>query len=148
MYDSVYVFAQGLAALDRGHILKPANLSCELEQPWNDGLSLYNYINSVSNCRTSHMPFAVHQRVGVNTMSVLGFEFQPRPNSWTQKIFRSPQVISERNSRLKYDTTIFPRGPISLPHFLPISSVSTGKPIHSCLVIRLRYTITSRKDRQ
>ncbi|GFG33916.1 hypothetical protein Cfor_07160, partial [Coptotermes formosanus] len=47
MYDSVYVFAQGLATLDRGHILKPANLSCELEQPWNDGLSLYNYINSL-----------------------------------------------------------------------------------------------------
>jgi hypothetical protein len=53
MYDSVYVFAKGLAALDRGHVLKPANLSCDLEQPWDDGLSLYNYINSVSNGFTS-----------------------------------------------------------------------------------------------
>lgn len=51
MYDSVHVFAKGLSALDRSHVLKPANLSCDLEQPWDDGLSLYNYINSVSNER-------------------------------------------------------------------------------------------------
>jgi len=80
MYDSVYVFAQGLATLDRGHVLKPANLSCELEQPWNDGLSLYNYINSVSICPTSHLPYAEHKRVGINTMSVIGSEIQPRSN--------------------------------------------------------------------
>jgi hypothetical protein len=49
MYDSVYVFAKALAAMDRGHVLRPANLSCELEEPWKDGLSLYNYISSVSN---------------------------------------------------------------------------------------------------
>jgi hypothetical protein len=48
MFDSVHVFARGLAALDQGHVLRPANLSCELEQPWDDGLSLYNYINAVS----------------------------------------------------------------------------------------------------
>ena len=90
MYDSVYVFAQGLAALDRGHILKPANLSCELEQPWNDGLSLYNYINSVSNIYTWYKP-DVHQRVGVNTVSNfedIGFEFQPGPAFWTETICR------------------------------------------------------------
>uniref|UniRef100_A0A1B6EA31 Glutamate receptor ionotropic, kainate 2 n=1 Tax=Clastoptera arizonana TaxID=38151 RepID=A0A1B6EA31_9HEMI len=46
MYDSVHVFAKGLAALDRSHVLKPMNLSCDLEQPWDDGLSLYNYINA------------------------------------------------------------------------------------------------------
>jgi hypothetical protein len=49
MYDSVYVFAKALAAVDRGHVLWPANLSCDLEQPWKDGLTLYNYISSVSN---------------------------------------------------------------------------------------------------
>lgn len=48
MFDSVYVFAAGLGALDSGHVLRPSNLSCELETPWNDGLSLYNYIDSVS----------------------------------------------------------------------------------------------------
>lgn len=48
MYDSVQVFAHGLAALDRSHVLRPANLSCEKEEPWDDGLSLYNYINAVS----------------------------------------------------------------------------------------------------
>ncbi|XP_070159838.1 glutamate receptor ionotropic, kainate 2 isoform X2 [Polyergus mexicanus] len=46
VYDSVQVFAHGLAALDRSHNLRPANLSCEKEEPWDDGLSLYNYINA------------------------------------------------------------------------------------------------------
>ncbi|XP_069680346.1 glutamate receptor ionotropic, kainate 2 isoform X1 [Periplaneta americana] len=58
MYDSVHVFAKGLAALDRGHVLKPANLSCELEQPWDDGLSLYNYINAAGlHGLTGHIEF-------------------------------------------------------------------------------------------
>lgn len=47
VYDSVQVFAHGLAALDRSHELRLANLSCEKEKPWDDGLSLYNYINAV-----------------------------------------------------------------------------------------------------
>lgn len=47
MYDSVAVFAAGLQALDRSHKLKPVNLSCEQEIPWEDGTSLYNYLNSV-----------------------------------------------------------------------------------------------------
>lgn len=49
MFDSVYVFAKGLAAMDSGYSIKPVNLSCDLEQPWNDGLSLYNYIDAVVN---------------------------------------------------------------------------------------------------
>uniref|UniRef100_A0AAR5PLJ9 Receptor ligand binding region domain-containing protein n=1 Tax=Dendroctonus ponderosae TaxID=77166 RepID=A0AAR5PLJ9_DENPD len=49
MYDSVYVFAKGLAAMDSGHSIKPTNLSCDTEKPWDDGLSLYNYLDSVSN---------------------------------------------------------------------------------------------------
>ncbi|KAG8321976.1 Glutamate receptor ionotropic, kainate 1 [Homalodisca vitripennis] len=58
MYDSVHVFAKGLAALDRSHVLRPVNLSCELEQPWDDGLSLYNYINSaVVNGLTGRIEF-------------------------------------------------------------------------------------------
>ncbi|GJQ67714.1 hypothetical protein Trydic_g16535 [Trypoxylus dichotomus] len=48
MFDSVYVFAKGLAAMDSGHSIKPVNLSCDLERPWDDGLSLYNYIDAVS----------------------------------------------------------------------------------------------------
>lgn len=47
MYDSVAVFAAGLQALDRSHKLKPINLSCEQETPWEDGTSLYNYLNAV-----------------------------------------------------------------------------------------------------
>ncbi|XP_066156861.1 glutamate receptor ionotropic, kainate 2 isoform X2 [Euwallacea fornicatus] len=49
MYDSVYVFAKGLAAMDSGRSIKPTNLSCDIEKPWDDGMSLYNYLDSVSN---------------------------------------------------------------------------------------------------
>lgn len=57
VYDSVQVFAHGLAALDRSHDLRPANLSCEKEEPWDDGLSLYNYINAVRTfCEFSSEP--------------------------------------------------------------------------------------------
>lgn len=48
MYDSVALFAAGLQSLDRSHKLKPVNLSCEQETPWEDGTSLYNYLNSVN----------------------------------------------------------------------------------------------------
>lgn len=47
MFDSVYVFAKGLAAMDSGHSIKPMNLSCDIEKPWDDGLSLYNYLDAV-----------------------------------------------------------------------------------------------------
>ncbi|XP_076288947.1 glutamate receptor ionotropic, kainate 2 isoform X10 [Lasioglossum baleicum] len=47
MYDSVQVFAVGLTTLEQSHALRPANISCELEHPWDGGLSLINYINSV-----------------------------------------------------------------------------------------------------
>lgn len=47
VYDSVHVFAHGLAALDGSHVLTPMNLSCDKEEPWDDGLSLYNYISAV-----------------------------------------------------------------------------------------------------
>lgn len=47
-YESVHVFAHGLQALDRSSSLRLANLSCESEVPWNDGSSLFNYINAVS----------------------------------------------------------------------------------------------------
>ncbi|XP_048513711.1 glutamate receptor ionotropic, kainate 2 isoform X6 [Athalia rosae] len=58
MYDSVQVFAHGLAALDRSHVLRPANLSCDKEEPWDDGLSLYNYINAAGlHGLTGHIEF-------------------------------------------------------------------------------------------
>lgn len=47
MFDSVYIFAKGLASMDSGHSIKPTNLSCDMEEAWNDGLSLYNYIDAV-----------------------------------------------------------------------------------------------------
>ncbi|XP_046736435.1 glutamate receptor ionotropic, kainate 1 isoform X3 [Diprion similis] len=58
MYDSVQVFAHGLASLDRSHVLRPANLSCDKEEPWDDGLSLYNYINAAGiHGLTGHVEF-------------------------------------------------------------------------------------------
>ncbi|KAK9506827.1 hypothetical protein O3M35_008689 [Rhynocoris fuscipes] len=48
MYDSVIVFAIGLQTLEQSHPLSLANVSCALEHPWDGGLSLINYINSVS----------------------------------------------------------------------------------------------------
>ncbi|KAG5331039.1 GRIK1 protein, partial [Acromyrmex charruanus] len=58
VYDSVQVFAHGLTALDRSHDLRPANLSCEKEEPWDDGLSLYNYINAAGlHGLTGHIEF-------------------------------------------------------------------------------------------
>ncbi|XP_039277731.1 glutamate receptor ionotropic, kainate 2 isoform X15 [Nilaparvata lugens] len=47
MYDSVLVFAVGLQTLEQSHSLVPANVSCDAEMPWDGGLSLINYINSV-----------------------------------------------------------------------------------------------------
>uniref|UniRef100_T1HDC2 Uncharacterized protein n=1 Tax=Rhodnius prolixus TaxID=13249 RepID=T1HDC2_RHOPR len=48
MYDSVIVFAIGLQTLEQSHPLSLANVSCALEHPWDGGLSLINYINSVN----------------------------------------------------------------------------------------------------
>lgn len=48
MYDSVYAFAIGMQTLELSHTLKMSNVSCDKEQPWDGGLSLINYINSVS----------------------------------------------------------------------------------------------------
>ncbi|KAI5739282.1 hypothetical protein M8J77_017278 [Diaphorina citri] len=47
MYDAVYVFAVGLQTLEQSHSLQLTNLSCEEETPWDAGLSLINYVNSV-----------------------------------------------------------------------------------------------------
>ncbi|XP_072394933.1 glutamate receptor ionotropic, kainate 2 [Diabrotica undecimpunctata] len=46
MFDSVYVFAKGLSGMENGHSIRPTNLSCDIEKPWDDGLTLYDYIDS------------------------------------------------------------------------------------------------------
>jgi ionotropic kainate glutamate receptor 2 len=58
VYDSVMALAHGLAALDRGTALRLANLSCDIEQPWNDGSSLFNYINTV--CSSIYIVIVAH----------------------------------------------------------------------------------------
>ncbi|KAK3923821.1 Glutamate receptor ionotropic, kainate 1 [Frankliniella fusca] len=48
MFDAVHVFAIGLQSLEQGHALRPSNVSCNREEPWDGGLSLTNYISAVS----------------------------------------------------------------------------------------------------
>lgn len=76
MYDSVQVFAKGLLAMEAASVHSPAhhgpgltapagvtplpalrssNLSCDMERPWEDGLGLYNYINTVSTVINLHL---------------------------------------------------------------------------------------------
>ncbi|XP_044767119.1 glutamate receptor ionotropic, kainate 2 [Coccinella septempunctata] len=64
MFDSVYVFAKGLQAMDSSHTIKPMNLSCETERPWDDGLTLYNYIDSISDLHglTGNLEFSGGKR--------------------------------------------------------------------------------------
>lgn len=47
IYDGVLSFCHGLRAFDASREIRPANVSCDREQSWADGLSLLNYINSV-----------------------------------------------------------------------------------------------------
>lgn len=70
MYDAVYVFAAGLTALDRSSTLKSVNLSCELEQPWHDGLSLYNYLTSVSPVYYENRERDIEKSMSVNPIVV------------------------------------------------------------------------------
>ncbi|KAK1126361.1 hypothetical protein K0M31_004999 [Melipona bicolor] len=72
MYDSVQVFAVGLRTLEQSHALRPANISCEMEHPWDGGLSLINYINSVSKEKEKIIPTTnriISRRVASSTSS-------------------------------------------------------------------------------
>ena len=73
MFDSVMALAHGLAALDRGTALKIANLSCDAEQPWNDGSSLFNYINSVEEQprHSQHTRLRLFDALSVRKMALL-----------------------------------------------------------------------------
>ncbi|KAF6208036.1 hypothetical protein GE061_016486 [Apolygus lucorum] len=63
VFDSVHVFAAGLGSLESSHLLRPVNLSCDLEIPWPDGTSLYNYINAVGvNGLTGRIEFSEGKR--------------------------------------------------------------------------------------
>ena len=48
MYDSVMVFALGLASFLQSSELGTTNVSCDTAKPWVHGSSLFNYINAVS----------------------------------------------------------------------------------------------------
>lgn len=76
MYDSVQVFAVGLRTLEQSHALRPANLSCELEKPWDGGLSLINYINSVSSFFTNHYPIVINTTTFMKSKSLNNFFIQ------------------------------------------------------------------------
>ena len=52
VFDSVYIFAVGLQTLEQSHTLRLKNITCNEAVPWDGGLSLINYINSVSICHS------------------------------------------------------------------------------------------------
>ena len=47
MYDAVHVLVQALTELDRSTRLRLVNLTCDGDQAWAFGSSLYNYLNLV-----------------------------------------------------------------------------------------------------
>lgn len=47
VFDSVFIFAVGLQTLEQSHTLRLKNMTCGEAKPWDGGLSLINYINSV-----------------------------------------------------------------------------------------------------
>ena len=48
MYDAVHVLAHALQQVDKSTRLRLVNLTCEGDQAWAFGSSLYNYLNLVS----------------------------------------------------------------------------------------------------
>ena len=48
MYDAVHVLAHALQQVDHSTRLRLVNLSCDGNQAWAFGSSLYNYLNLVS----------------------------------------------------------------------------------------------------
>lgn len=48
MYDAVYTLAHALQQVDHSTPLRLVNLTCEGDQAWAFGSSLYNYLNLVS----------------------------------------------------------------------------------------------------
>ena len=47
MYDAMHVLVQALTMLDRSTRLRLVNLTCDGDQAWAFGSSLYNYLNLV-----------------------------------------------------------------------------------------------------
>ncbi|ESO92174.1 hypothetical protein LOTGIDRAFT_162828 [Lottia gigantea] len=48
IFDAVFLLAHALEAYDRGAVLRPVNVSCDIPQPWSSGPSLYTYLTQVS----------------------------------------------------------------------------------------------------
>lgn len=67
IYDSVHVFAIGLQSLETSHSLVLSNVTCEDELPWDGGLSLINYINTVS-YEKNYVPSVSHRQLYLPTV--------------------------------------------------------------------------------
>ncbi|KAK2715932.1 hypothetical protein QYM36_010489 [Artemia franciscana] len=83
--DAVYTFALALQALDRGALLRRTNISCADEEPWADGSSLFNYINSVEyRGLTGPIQFKEGQRVNfkLDLLKLKAHEFV-KVGEWT-----------------------------------------------------------------
>ena len=56
MYDALHVLSNALQQLDKSTRLRLVNLTCEGDQAWAFGSSLYNYLNLVSICAGVMLP--------------------------------------------------------------------------------------------
>lgn len=48
MWDAVHLFARALERLDESRMVEPSNLECEEQKAWEHGLSLINFMKTVS----------------------------------------------------------------------------------------------------
>ena len=49
-YDAYFLFAKGLYALSEAKDVTTSSISCDKVHPWENGLSLLNYMRTVSLC--------------------------------------------------------------------------------------------------
>ena len=62
MYDAVHVLAHALQQVDKSTRLRLVNLSCDGDQAWAFGSSLYNYLNLVSSFSAKYL--IAHRNMG------------------------------------------------------------------------------------
>ena len=75
MYDAIYVLAHAIQQVDTSTRLRLVNLSCEGDQAWAFGSSLYNYLNLVSTFTTSHPPPSIRDKGNSSLKSVYCHNF-------------------------------------------------------------------------
>ena len=99
MYDAVHVLAHALQQVDHSTRLRLVNLSCDGNQAWAFGSSLYNYLNLVSGFVVQSIASIGHKLMGYSREAFV---------SETCQMIEENRSIAEQNhthnmlKRLKY----------------------------------------------